>query len=143
VLTVALRMVLLLTGDDLVPPPVWLAPAEAALGGWLPWLALYVLVPIIGRGGTVGQRAVLLRPALPDGEVPGRGRLLARSILGVGGYVLLQAADLTGGLAFLWGLVSLIGIGRSVGRRGIGGRLTGTVLVDRRAVVPVAQPMSR
>jgi len=143
VLTVALRMVLLLTGDDLVPAPVWLAPVEAALGGWLPWLALFVVVPMIGRGGTVGQRAVLLRPAMPDGEVPGRGRLVARSILGVGGYVLLQAADTTGGLAFLWGLVSLIGIVRSTGRRGIAGRLTGTVLVDRRSEMSLAQPTSR
>jgi hypothetical protein len=69
--------------------------------------------------------------------------LVARSVLGVGGYVLLQAADPSGGLAFLWGLVSLIGMVRSTGRRGIGGRLTGTVLVDRRAVAPVAQPTSR
>jgi hypothetical protein len=104
---------------------------------------LFVVVPMIGRGGTVGQRAVLLRPALPDGGVPGRERLVARSVLGVGGYVLLQAADPSGGLAFLWGLVSLIGMVRSTGRRGIGGRLTGTVLVDRRAVAPVAQPTSR
>jgi glycopeptide antibiotics resistance protein len=143
VLTVALRTVLLITVDDLAPEPGWLAPVETVLGGWLPWIVLFVVVPMIGRGGTVGQRAVLLRPAMPDGSVPGRGRLLARSVLGVGGYVLLQAADLTGGLAFLWGLVSLIGIWRSLGRRGIAGRLTGTVLVDRRSVAAVVQPASR
>ncbi|MGI5130336.1 VanZ family protein [Pseudonocardia sp. CA-107938] len=143
VLTVVLRTVLLLTGDDIAPGPVWLAPVEAALGGWLPWLVLFVVVPMIGRGGTVGQRAVLLRPALPDGEVPGRARLLARSVVGVGGYVLLQVADAAGGFAALWGVMSLVGIWRSLGHRGIAGRLTGTLLVDRRAAVPVNQPTSR
>ncbi|SHJ95545.1 Glycopeptide antibiotics resistance protein [Pseudonocardia thermophila] len=133
VLMVVLRAVLLLAGESLAPPPQWLAPVEAVLGGWLPWLLLFVIVPSAGTGGTLGQRAVLLRPAFPDGAVPGPGLRLARSLLGVGGYVLLQNVEQSGGLAFLWGLVGLVGIVCSTGHRGVGGWLTGTVLLDRRA----------
>jgi hypothetical protein len=98
-------------------------------------VALFVIVPMLGHGGTVGQRAVLLRPALPDGAVPSRARLLARSLLGVGGYLLLQAADAEG-LSSLWGLVSLVGLFVIAERRGIGGVLTSTIMLDRRASAP-------
>jgi glycopeptide antibiotics resistance protein/uncharacterized RDD family membrane protein YckC len=101
---------------------------------WLGWLGLFVVLPMLGHGGTLGQRVVLLQPVLLDGRHPSRVRLLARSLAGTGGFLLLQNAG--GGLAalgLLWGLVSLVGIARSREHRGIGGRWTGTVLADRRS----------
>ncbi|WP_433273772.1 VanZ family protein [Pseudonocardia xinjiangensis] len=107
----------------------------AAGVAWLGWLALFVALPMLGPGGTLGQRAVLLQPVLLDGRRPARIRLLLRSLAGTGGFLLLQNAG--GGLAaiaVLWGLVSLVGIVHSREHRGLGGRWTGTVLVDRRSL---------
>jgi hypothetical protein len=108
---------------------------DKLLGSWLPWVLLFVVVPMVGRGGTPGQRAVLLRPALRDGAVPSPIRLGARSVLGVGGFVLLHAAGLDA-VAGIWGLVSLVGIVTTADRRGVAGVLTSTVLVDRRPSAP-------
>lgn len=99
------------------------------------WLVLFVAVPMLGRGGTIGHRTVLLRPVHADGRTPSRVRLLARSLAGIGGFLLLQSVgDGAAGLASLWGLVSLVGIVRTHEHRGIGGVWTRTVLADRRPV---------
>jgi glycopeptide antibiotics resistance protein/uncharacterized RDD family membrane protein YckC len=117
------------------------APGTAEAGGlatgstWLGWLALFVLLPMLGHGGTLGQRAVLLQPVLLDGQHPSRLRLLARSLAGTGGFLLLQNADEgLAALGLLWGLAGLVGIVRSREHRGIGGRWTRTLLADRRSL---------
>lgn len=122
--------IVLVTGGSEQAPAI--LALDRLLGSWVPVVLLYVIVPMLGRGGTVGQRAVLLRPALPDGTVPSRARLLARSLLGVGGYLLLQAAG-ADGLSSLWGFVGLVGLVAIAERRGVGGVLTSTVMLDRRA----------
>jgi hypothetical protein len=64
---------------------------------------------------------------------PSRARLLARSLAGIGGFLLLN--DIGGAaaaLGLLWGIASLVGIVRTRGHRGLGGLWTGTVLRDRR-----------
>lgn len=100
---------------------------------WAVWAALFVVLPMLGRGGTLGQRAVLLHPVLPDGHRPSRGRLLARSLAGTGGFVLLHNLGEGGAtLGLLWGLICLVGVIRTRDHRGIAGVWTGTVLRDRR-----------
>jgi glycopeptide antibiotics resistance protein len=133
VLVAGVHGIVLVSGGSEQAP--WIRALDQVLGSWVPLVALFVIVPMLGHGGTVGQRAVLLRPALPDGAVPSRARLLARSLLGVGGYLLLQAADAEG-LSSLWGLVSLVGLFVIAERRGIGGVLTSTIMLDRRASAP-------
>jgi glycopeptide antibiotics resistance protein/uncharacterized RDD family membrane protein YckC len=112
---------------------------------WLVWVALFVVLPMLGRGGTLGQRAVLLYPVLPDGSRPSHARLLARSLAGVGGFLLLQNLGGGGaGFALLWGLVCLVGIARTREHRGIAGVWTGTVLRDSRVgTSPGAQPWTQ
>jgi glycopeptide antibiotics resistance protein/uncharacterized RDD family membrane protein YckC len=118
---------------------------------WAVWAALFVVLPMLGRGGTLGQRVVLLHPVLPDGDGrrPSRGRLLARSLAGTGGFLLLH--NIGGGgaaLGLLWGLICLVGVIRTRDHRGIAGVWTGTVLRDRRpethraleSPVPPARP---
>lgn len=139
-LVASLHAILLLTGGS--ERAEWVVALDPVLGTWVPLVVLFVVVPMLGRGGTVGQRAVLLRPALPDGGLPSRARLLARSVLGVGGYLLLEGAG-AAGLASLWGLVSLVGLFVIAERRGIAGVLTATVMLDRRVPAPTEAMWSR
>lgn len=121
-----------LTGYTGGPLPDWFDTANTVLGFWLP-LLMFLVVPLVGRGGTVGQRAVRLRPALPGGGVPGRGRRLARVLLGTGGFLLLSGpSGALGVLGLLWGIAGLVGLRRSTGHRGVAGRLTGLTMVDAR-----------
>ena len=113
------------------------APIEAVLTVLVPALLILVLPTQLGNGGTLGQRAVLLRPALPDGVVPTRRQRLNRVMLGIGLYFLLDGLStagfpLVGAFANVFGLVSLIGVWRSVGHRGVGGRFTGLRMIDER-----------
>ena len=106
-------------------------PATATT--WAVWAALFVVLPMLGRGGTLGQRVVLLHPVLPDGRRPSRGRLLGRSLAGTGGFVLLNNIGESGAaLGLLWGLICLVGVIRTREHRGIAGVWTGTVLRDSR-----------
>jgi glycopeptide antibiotics resistance protein len=132
-LVVPARAVFLVVGAE------WPVGLERPLGTWLPWAVLFVLLPVLGRGGTPGQRAVLLRPADPDGARPSRARLLARSLAGTGGFVLLhQLGGAAALLGLVWGVVCLVALIRTPGHRGVGGVWTRTVLLDRRAAAPAA-----
>jgi hypothetical protein len=117
--------------------------AATAGGVGLPWLVLFVLVPMVGRGGTPGQRAVLLRPVLPGGGRPSPIRRLVRSLAGTGGFVLLLGLLLLGlsptGAA-LFGLLGLVGLLATEHHRGFGGLITDTVLADRRPASVAAPP---
>jgi hypothetical protein len=109
---------------------------------WVVWGALFVALPTFGRGGTLGQRTVLLHPVLPDGRRPSRARLLTRSLTGTGGFLLLQNLGSGAvGLGVLWGLVGLVGIIRTRDHRGVGEIWTGTVLQDRRLEAHRADPV--
>jgi uncharacterized RDD family membrane protein YckC len=137
VLTALVNAVSLVFPPNPAPGPETGSAADDAAGAtgitWAVWLVLFVVLPMLGRGGTLGQRVVLLHPALLDGSRPSRGRLLARSLAGIGGFLLLH--DLGGGaagLGFLWGVVCLVGIVRTREHRGIGGVWTRTVLRDHR-----------
>lgn len=115
------------------PLPAGVASANEIVGFWVP-LALFLVVPLVGAGGTVGQRAVRLRPALPDGGVPSRGKRLVRVLLGTGGLVLLTGpSGAFGLLGLVWGVASLVGLFRTTGHTGLAGRITGLVMVDDRA----------
>jgi glycopeptide antibiotics resistance protein len=129
-----LVVVPLATADVLLGVP---GPAEVyrAVALWVPWVLLFVVLPVLGRGGTLGQRAVLLRPCVggrPHAAMS-RSRRLARGLAGTGGIVLLtglgEAFQPLAGLAVL---VSLVGLLVVPDRRGLSGLLTGTALVDAR-----------
>lgn len=134
VLGALLLGVLVAAGVPANPFPGWVEPLTGAVTFWLPAL-VFLAVPLIGDGGTPGQRAVRVRPATPDGGVPGRGLRLLRVLLGTGGAVLLSGPDgALGLLGLLWGLVGLVGLFRSSGHRGVAGRLTGLTMIDSRSV---------
>ncbi|WP_219418659.1 VanZ family protein [Pseudonocardia nigra] len=117
--------------------PGWLVPLQQVVVFWLPAAALLVLLPLVGRGGTVGQRSVLLRPARADGSVPAVPARLLRALAGIGGIVLLQGiGGLFSLLAGLWAVASAVAVFRSEGHRGLAGAVTATTMVDVRAGHP-------
>lgn len=107
------------------------------IGTVLPAVLLLLVVPMLGNGGTVGQRIVLLRPVGPDGAEPSTGRMLLRFLTGSGGYFLLVgplallsgAADQLGGLLLL---VSGIMAWRPRDHRGLSGVAAGLRVLDSR-----------
>ncbi|GAB2652509.1 hypothetical protein GCM10027271_08300 [Saccharopolyspora gloriosae] len=131
----AVAVLVLTTGAS--PSVALPEPARAVLNAWLPG-ALVLLVPtLIGSGGTLGQRAVLLRPALPDGALPGKARLLIRLLFGSGQYVLLIGfADLGPGelnrvaAGFIAG--TAIAVWCTANHRGLSAWLTGLSIMDTR-----------
>ncbi|MGW1679273.1 VanZ family protein [Saccharopolyspora sp. NPDC002376] len=110
---------------------------------WVPWFLLAVVVPLVGKAPSLGQRIVRLQATTRDGRPVGAGTRLARSLVGIGGYVLIsQLADLPGlGLlgpvSSVFGLASLIAIFTTAGHRGLSCVLTGLRLTDSRAVARV------
>jgi glycopeptide antibiotics resistance protein len=128
---------LLLAGVSLAaglraPFPAWFDVANEVAGFWVP-LLLFLLVPLTGAGGTIGQRAVRLRPALPGGGVPPRGRRLLRVLLGTGGLLLLTGPSGALGLVgFVWGVASLVALVRIPRYTGLAGRISGLDMVDPR-----------
>ncbi|MBP2368189.1 VanZ family protein [Pseudonocardia parietis] len=122
-------------GGLLGPLPDWYEGARELVGYWVP-LVLFLAIPLAGAGGTIGQRAVRLRPARPDGGVPSRGRRLLRVLLGTGGLLLLSGpSGALGLLGLVWGVASLVGLFRTTGHTGLAGRITGLIMVDERARV--------
>jgi glycopeptide antibiotics resistance protein/uncharacterized RDD family membrane protein YckC len=133
VLVVPLHVVLLAVG-----PQPWQDAVESAASTWVPWTLWFVIVPMTGDGGTPGQRAVLLRPAATDGRRLAPPHLLARSLAGTGGFMLLEhIGGAAVGLAVLCGAAGLVGIPVTAGHRGLGGALTGTTVLDRRLARPL------
>ncbi|BBG02309.1 MULTISPECIES: VanZ family protein [Pseudonocardia] len=132
------------------PFPGWYAPISELASFWLP-LLVFLLVPLFGAGGTIGQRTVRLRPASPDGGVPACGVRLLRVLLGTGGVILLTGpSGSLGVLGFLWSVASLVGLFRTAGHTGLAGRITGLVMIDSRvadrpaaAARPVPNPENR
>ncbi|WP_436492683.1 VanZ family protein [Actinokineospora sp. HUAS TT18] len=96
-----------------------------------PVALLLVLVPLLGDGGTFGQRVVLLRPIGPDGAKPSIGRMAARFAVGSGGYFVLEffGVPLVG---FLLLVVSGVMAWRPRGHQGLSGVVAGLRVVDSR-----------
>ncbi|CRK60323.1 membrane protein, putative [Alloactinosynnema sp. L-07] len=96
-----------------------------------PVALLLVLVPMLGNGGTFGQRVVLLRPVGPDGGKPGLGRMLARFAAGSGGFFVLEFFGVSL-LGFLLLAVSGVMAWRPKDHRGLSGVVAGLRVVDSR-----------
>lgn len=118
--------------------------AVNAVAPFVSWFLLAVVVPLVGQAPSLGQRVVLLRATTSDGQVPGPGQRLLRSLFGVGGYVLLSqlgsmetvlpALGLLSVFSFFFGLTSLVVLLTTAGRRGLSYALTGLRMVDSRVV---------
>ncbi|GAA0633084.1 hypothetical protein GCM10010174_62840 [Kutzneria viridogrisea] len=115
--------------------PLMLALASA----WAPAVLLLLVIPLLGDGGTIGQRIVLLRPAGRGGGKPPVWRMLIRFLAGSGGYFGL----LGWGLVNEWGellaagllVVSGLAAWFSKGHRGLSGAIAGLRLADARTRV--------
>ncbi|MFR9729006.1 VanZ family protein [Saccharopolyspora sp. MS10] len=112
-------------------------PVQALLNAWLPGVLVLLVPTLVGSGGTLGQRAVLLRPALPDGALPGRVRLSFRLFFGSGQYVLLIGfADVgpseVNRLAAGFALATALAVWWTEGGRGASAWLTGLSIMDTR-----------
>jgi glycopeptide antibiotics resistance protein len=101
------------------------------LGTAVPVGIVLLLVPLLGDGATLGQRAVLLRPIGPDGAKPSVIRVLVRFLVGSGGYFLLAAVG-WGGPGLLLLLVSGVMAWRPRDHRGLSGVIAGLRVVDTR-----------
>jgi len=108
---------------------------------------LLVGVPLIGRGATLGQRAVLLRPQTDAGTPPSVAQRLVRAVTGSGGYFLLaDLGDLVhhslGSAATLFGLVSIVVATRG-DHRGLSGMIARVRVVDARETWRVSTDAER
>jgi glycopeptide antibiotics resistance protein len=106
------------------------APAELTpfLTGVVPALAV-LGAALSSQGATPGQRAVRLRPSLPDGRAPGAWQIVLRWAVGLGGFTLLATIDL---LPELLGLVSVIMAWFPRDHRGLSGVVAGLRVHDAR-----------
>ncbi|WP_433871922.1 VanZ family protein [Saccharopolyspora sp. CA-218241] len=133
----------LFSADARLAPDLPGYQAAQVVGIIAPWVVLYLVLPLVGGGSSLGQRAVQLR-VVGDGRRPGAGARLARGLLGTGGYVLLQQLGQVPGLpdaagyATLLGLVSVIGIFTTARRRGVSCALTRLHVIDARE--PLTEP---
>lgn len=98
---------------------------------------LLVGVPLLGRGATVGQRLVLLRPQTEGGSVPSVGQRLVRAGVGSGGYFVLDGAGALTGWALLDTMAWLLGVASLVvatrgDHRGLSGTVARLRVVDDR-----------
>ena len=98
----------------------------------LPVGLLILLVPLIGNGGTFGQRVVLINPVRPGGGKPGVIRMLVRFAAGSGGFFTLNALGL-GLPAFALMVLSAALAWRPRDHRGLSGLVAGLRVVDTRA----------
>ncbi|MDA3628370.1 VanZ family protein [Saccharopolyspora sp. WRP15-2] len=107
----------------------------SAVGLWVPWALLAVVVPLASKAPSLGQGIVRLQATTRDGRPAGPGARLGRSMLGIGGYMLFsQLGGLLWLVSFVFGLASLIAIFTTAGHRGLSYVLTGLRLTDSRAV---------
>jgi len=68
-LFVVRNVVALYLADDATRDWLSSAPVEVVLW-WLPAILLLLLVPMLGNGGTLGQRVIMLNPVGRDGNRP-------------------------------------------------------------------------
>jgi len=97
----------------------------------IPVTLLLALVPLLGNGGTFGQRVVLLKPVGPDGAEPSAWRMAVRFLAGSGGFFVLEyfGVPLVG---FLLLVVSGVMAWRPRDHRGLSGVVAGLKVVDSR-----------
>ncbi|MDA3648725.1 VanZ family protein [Saccharopolyspora indica] len=131
-----------LISGDIGPLPELAGYAEVtAVAPWVPWLLLAVVVPLVGKAPSLGQRIVRLQATRSDGRPAGPVMRMVRSLFGVGGYVFLTQLDtalsaggMLGTVATCYGLASLIALFPTAGHRGLSYVFTGLRLTDSRAV---------
>jgi hypothetical protein len=112
----------------------------------VPGLLLFVLPSLVGTGGSVGQRSVLLCPVRQDGRRPSAGRRLMRVMLGsglyslVGGLVALGAGPTValGAALLVFVLTTVVTAGPTRHHRGLSCIVTSLDLADRTRVDPTA-----
>ncbi len=100
-------------------------------------VALLVVVPLAGRGATIGQQLVMLRPQGEAGEPPSPAQRLVRSVTGAGGYVLLGVLGSVTGSSLLDGAAVALGVASLVvatlgDHRGLSGIVARIRVVDSR-----------
>jgi len=114
------------------------------LGFWLPVLVLFVLIPLVGGGASLGQRIVRLAPRTRAGTRPSPLHGLARSLFGTGGYGVLVAlantsdiglvSKVAGAVSWLLVLVAGLAVFTTKQRRGLSAALTRLHFVDARSL---------
>lgn len=138
------RVVLLAAGR---PIPDGDVLSDVILGSVLPGVVVFVLPALSRTGASLGQRAMWLRPAWPDGRrlVDGSlGQRLGRASATGGVYAVLSTVevvdalpevvrDLAGLAAGVVLVVAFVGVLLSDGRRGVSFALAGARLVDARS----------
>ncbi len=99
--------------------------------------ALLVGVPLLGRGATVGQRLVMLRPQDEAGDPPSVAQRLVRAAVGSGGYFVLDGLGTMTGSSLLAGAATVLGVASLVvaalgDHRGLSGMVARVRVVDAR-----------
>jgi glycopeptide antibiotics resistance protein len=134
VLATVLDLVVEYGFDAQVAEQPWGALANSALKPWLPAVLLLLLPSLRADGVTLGQRAVRLRRAGPDGTRPGL-RIVPALLFGGFGYCLLVGlapfAPGAGGLANLMAPVCLV-LALTRTHRGLSGLVSGLTFTDSR-----------
>ncbi|MCP3797902.1 VanZ family protein [Allokutzneria sp. A3M-2-11 16] len=109
---------------------VWNPLLTSVLAYWLPAVLLLLVAPLLGNGGTIGQRIVLLRPADRLGGVPRWPRVVLRFLTGSGGYFVLVGAAPDAALLLV--CTSFVFLVHTTGGRGLSGVLAGLTVIDSR-----------
>lgn len=122
------------------------------LGFWLPVLVLFVLIPLVGGGASLGQRIVRLAPRTRAGTRPSPLHGLARSLFGTGGYGVLVAlantsdiglvSKVAGAVSWLLVLVAGLAVFTTKQRRGLSAALTRLHFVDARSLLDASDTTS-
>lgn len=124
VLSVTVNVALVATGTS-VPPALDPVVGVGVLGV-VP--ALGMLAVVLRTHRTLGEAVVRLRPVEPVGGL----RLVARWLLGIGGYLLLSPEAASPELAHLLGLVSVLAVLTTAGHRGLAHRFLRWHVQDER-----------
>jgi len=112
-----------------------------ALAGLAVGMALFVAVPLVTGGETIGERVVLIEVRTPEGNVPGVPAILLKAL---GGWVPFVLLDALAGWGYGWAwLANLCWVGFQVvyTLRSPGGfsiRLSGLRRFDRRTALPAS-----
>ncbi|WP_344882063.1 VanZ family protein [Allokutzneria multivorans] len=109
---------------------VWNPLLTSVLAYWLPAVLLLLVIPLLGNGGTIGQRIVLLRPADRLGQVPRWPRAALRFLTGSGGYYVLVGAVPDAAVSLV--CASFGFLVHTTGGRGLSGVVAGLTVIDSR-----------
>lgn len=106
--------------------------ADTIVSTLVPAVLLLLVVPVLGNGATIGQRAVLIKPVGRGGDKPPTTRTLIRFLAGSGGFFLLLGLSWHPDAAPVLFVVSGIMAWRPRDHRGLSGVISGLRVVDTR-----------